>query len=72
MLPHAMQSMWRNQPSEGVTHMVSKLLASVVAAGILLSATAPVTFAADAPKTKADCEKAKGKWDDAAKKCTTK
>lgn len=52
--------------------MVSKLLASVVAAGILLSATAPVTFAADAPKTKADCEKAKGKWDDAKKKCTVK
>lgn len=51
--------------------MVSKLLASFVAAGILLSATAPATFAAEA-KTKAECEKMKGKWDDAAKKCTTK
>jgi hypothetical protein len=52
--------------------MVSKLLASVVAAGILLSATAPVTLAADAPKTKADCEKAKGTWDATTKKCMTK
>lgn len=52
--------------------MVSKLMASVVAAGILFSATAPVTFAADAPKTKADCDKAKGKWDEATKKCKTK
>jgi hypothetical protein len=52
--------------------MVSKLLASVVAAGIVLSATAPVTFAADAPKTKAECDKAKGTCDATAKKCTTK
>jgi hypothetical protein len=29
-----------------------------------------VTFAADAPKTKADCEKAHMKWNDAAKACT--
>ena len=72
MLPDATLRDVVNQPSEGVKHMVSKLLASVVAAGILLSATAPVTFAADAPKTKAECEKMKGTWDAATKKCTTK
>jgi hypothetical protein len=52
--------------------MVSKLMASVVAAGLILGVTAPVTFAADAPKTKADCEKAKGTWDAASKTCKTK
>jgi hypothetical protein len=39
-----------------------------VALGIAAGATAPA-FAAN-PKTKADCEKAHMKWDDAAKKCT--
>jgi len=29
-------------------------------------------FAADEPKTKADCDKAKGKWDDKTSKCTVK
>jgi ABC-type proline/glycine betaine transport system substrate-binding protein len=45
------------------------LVSIVVALGLVAGATAPA-FAADAPKTKADCEKAKMKWDDTAKKCS--
>ncbi len=41
----------------------------IVALGLAIGATAPA-FAADAPKTKAACEKAKMKWDDTAKKCS--
>jgi hypothetical protein len=40
----------------------------IVALGLAAGATAPA-FAA-APKTKADCEKAHMKWDDAMKKCS--
>ncbi len=40
----------------------------VVALGLVAGAAAPA-FAAE-PKTKADCEKAHMKWDDAAKKCS--
>jgi ABC-type proline/glycine betaine transport system substrate-binding protein len=40
----------------------------ILALGLAVAFTVPA-FAADAPKTKADCEKAKMKWDDAAKKC---
>ncbi len=39
--------------------------------GVLLATAAPA-FAADEPKTKADCDKAKGKWDDKTSKCTVK
>jgi hypothetical protein len=53
----------------GETPMKS-LVSMIVALGIAVAFTAP-TFAADkAPTTKADCEKAKMKWDDAAKKCS--
>ena len=45
------------------------LVSIVVALGLVAGATAPA-FAADAPKTKADCEKAKMKWDDTGKKCS--
>ena len=37
--------------------------------GLAVAFAAP-TFAMDAPKTKADCEKAKLKWDDKTKKCS--
>ena len=43
----------------------------LVAAGIAVAFTAP-TFAADAPKDKASCEKAGMKWDEATKTCTKK
>ena len=57
------------QAQNGETPMKS-LVSMIVALGIAVAFTAP-TFAADkAPTTKADCEKAKMKWDDAAKKCS--
>jgi hypothetical protein len=41
-------------------------------AALVVAATAPA-FAADAPKTKAECEKMKDmKWDDAMKACVKK
>jgi Spy/CpxP family protein refolding chaperone len=50
---------------------MTKILSSAIVAGLLLSVAAPVAvLAADAPKTKADCEKAKMKWDEATKKCS--
>ena len=52
--------------------MSAKILGTAIIAGLLFSITAPV-FAADAPKTKADCEKTKDmKWDDAKKACVKK
>jgi hypothetical protein len=46
------------------------LVTMIVALGLAVGFVAP-TFAADKmPTTKADCEKAKMKWDDATKKCT--
>ncbi len=48
---------------------MKSLVSMIVALGLAVAFTAP-TFAADAPKTKADCEKAKMNWDDAAKKCS--
>ena len=45
------------------------LVSVIVAFGLAAGAVAPA-FAADAPKTKVDCEKAKMKWDDTAKKCS--
>jgi ABC-type Fe2+-enterobactin transport system substrate-binding protein len=54
--------------------MLSKILSGAVLAGLLLAVSAPIAaYAADAPKTKADCEKAKDmKWDDKAGKCVKK
>ncbi len=53
--------------------MLSKILSGAVLAGVLLSAAAPVTFAADAPKTKEECAKHKDmSWDAAASKCVKK
>lgn len=52
--------------------MSAKILSTALVAGLLLAVAAPA-FAADEPKTKADCEKAKGmKWDDKASKCVKK
>jgi len=48
-----------------------KSLSLAVITGLLLAASAPA-FAADPPKTKADCEKAKMMWDDATKTCVAK
>jgi hypothetical protein len=47
-----------------------KNVVSVIVAIGLAVGFAGAAFAADAPKTKADCEKAKMKWDDTAKKCS--
>lgn len=53
--------------------MSTKLISATVLAGILLAVAAPAPSFAAAPKTKADCEKAKGmKWDDATSKCVKK
>jgi hypothetical protein len=48
---------------------MKKFVMMIVALGLAAAFVGP-TFAADAPKTKADCEKAKMKWDDTAKKCS--
>ena len=46
-----------------------KTLLSMSAVALALSLTAPA-FAQDAaPVTKADCQKAKGLWDEASQKC---
>jgi hypothetical protein len=51
---------------------MSKILSAAIVAGLLCAFAAPA-FAADAPKTKAECEKMKDmKWDDAAKACVKK
>jgi hypothetical protein len=47
-----------------------KYLVSMIVALGLAVGFAGATFAADAPKTKADCEKSKMKWDDTAKTCS--
>jgi hypothetical protein len=49
-----------------------KALVFAITLGIVSGAAAPV-FAADPPKTKADCEKTTDmKWDDAKKECVKK
>jgi hypothetical protein len=64
----------RSEKREGDPPMSIKLLSSAVLAGILLSVSAPVvSYAANTPKTKAECEKAKDmKWDDSSSKCVKK
>lgn len=52
--------------------MSAKILSSAIVAAILVAFTAPA-FAADAPKTKADCAKMKDmKWDATTKTCVKK
>ena len=51
---------------------MTKFLSAAIVAGLLCAFVVPA-FAADAPKTKAECEKMKDmKWDDAAKACVKK
>ena len=51
---------------------MSKILSTAVVAGLLFALTAPA-FAADAPKTKAECEKLTDmKWDSKTKTCVKK
>lgn len=53
--------------------MLSRFVLGLVIAGILSAATAPMTFAEDAPKTKAECKKIKNmKWDSKTKACVKK
>ncbi len=54
--------------------MLSRVLSGAVLAGFLLAVAAPITaYAADAPKTKEECEKTKDmKWDEATKTCVPK
>jgi uncharacterized protein involved in copper resistance len=51
-----------------------KTLVSSLAIALALAFAAPASFAGDASKatTKAECDKAGGKWDDSAKKCGAK
>ncbi len=52
--------------------MSAKIIGTAIIGGLLLAIAAPA-FAADAPKTKAECEKTKDmKWDDATKTCVKK
>ena len=52
--------------------MSVKILSTAIIAGLLFGVATPA-FAADPPKTKADCEKMKDmKWDDATKACVKK
>ena len=51
---------------------VIEILSTAIVAALVVAATTPA-FAADAPKTKAECEKMKEmKWDDAMKACVKK
>ena len=51
---------------------MSKILNTAIVAGFLFGITAPA-FAADAPKTKAECAKMTDmKWDSATKACVKK
>ena len=51
--------------------MYARMLTVAILSSLLLAAAAPV-FAQDAPKTKADCDKAKGTWDEKTSTCTVK
>jgi hypothetical protein len=56
--------------SEG--DQLSKILSAAIVAGLLFGITAPA-FAADPPKTKAECKKLTDmKWDSATKACVKK
>ena len=51
---------------------MSKILSTAVVAGLLFALTAPAV-AADAPKTKTECDKLTDmKWDSATKACVKK
>ena len=48
---------------------MKNLVSLIVALGLAVAFAAP-TFAADAPKSKSDCEKAHMKWDASTKTCS--
>ena len=54
--------------------MLTRIVSGTVLATLLLAVSAPVVAcAADAPKTKAECEKAKDmKWGETTKTCVKK
>jgi hypothetical protein len=47
-----------------------KTFISLLVLALATAFTAPAFAQEPAPTTKADCEKAKGTWDDATSKCT--
>lgn len=49
-----------------------KALISLLALGLAVAFTAPAFAQDPAPTTKADCEKAKGTWDEKTSTCTVK
>ncbi len=52
--------------------MVTKIVSTALVVGLLVAVSAPA-FAADAPKTKATCEKLTDmKWDSKTKTCVKK
>src|SRR5262245_66668463 len=57
------------RPAKCKENAMKTLVSLAVAFGLVAAAAAPV-LAADAPKTKAECEKAHMKWDATAKKCS--
>jgi hypothetical protein len=72
------QQLERNVPSGSGKHSLrrrtkmSKILSTAIVAGLLFGVTAPA-FAADAPKTKAECKKLTDmKWDSTTKACVKK
>ena len=54
------------RPALEPVELMRTLIATVVALGL---ASASPALAGDAPKTKADCEKAGMKWDEASQTC---
>ena len=59
---------------EGEIQMISKIVRGAVLTCVLVAFSAPIVAnAADAPKTKAECKKAKDmKWDKTTKSCVKK
>ena len=67
---HRSFGLGENSHLEGNT--MSKILSTAIVAGLLFGITAPA-FAADAPKTKAECAKMTDmKWDATTKTCVKK
>jgi hypothetical protein len=70
-------AVWNNRGNNAKEkYMISKVLSGAVIAGLMLAISAPVVAYAEdapAPKTKADCKKAKDmKWDKTTNTCVKK
>jgi hypothetical protein len=50
--------------------IMKKLILALMAVGLAVSVVPAASYAAATPKTKAACDKAKMKWDDATKTCS--